>query len=111
MTFHGKHIFICGCGHSGTSVMANILASHPDTYVPLHETGMFLFGEAKAVASLCEHQTEANRQNKKVLAEKTPRHILQLELIRRLVDHPLFVIPIRDGRDVAASIEKRFNNL
>lgn len=91
--------------------MANILASHPDVYIPLYETGMFLHDDAVAEAALSKHWAEAERQGRTTFAEKTPRHIHRLESIRRLVDAPLFIMPVRDGRDVAASIEKRFNDL
>ena len=34
--------FICGTGHSGTSIIANILAGHDEVWMPLYETGIFL---------------------------------------------------------------------
>ena len=42
------HAFICGCGHSGTSLMAAMFASHPGAFIPLRETETFLKGEAVA---------------------------------------------------------------
>src|SRR6185503_15224565 len=34
--------FICGCGHSGTTLVATILSAHPRIYVPLYESEAFL---------------------------------------------------------------------
>jgi Sulfotransferase family len=101
-------IFICGCGHSGTTLMANMLAAHPDVYVPLRETEIF---RTRSVEEAAEGyralHAEAEESGKRVLAEKTPGHIRHMGLIRRIVPDPLFIVPVRDGRDVAASFARR----
>jgi hypothetical protein len=43
-----------------------------------------------------------------VLVEKTPRHIRKVDLIREVAPRAKLLIPVRDGRDVAASYAKRF---
>ena len=98
--------FICGCGHSGTSLLANMFASHPDVFIPHYETEIFLNpdGAAERWAWL---ETEARAAGKGHLAEKTPRHVHALELIRGIVPGARFVAMVRDGRDVAASFIKR----
>ena len=53
----------------------------------------------------------AARSGKRVLLEKTPRHIHKLDLIRTIVPGARFVIPVRDGRDVVASIYQRFGKI
>ncbi|MER8402385.1 sulfotransferase [Mesorhizobium sp. M1348] len=45
-----------------------------------------------------------------MLLEKTPRHIRRVARIRRLVPGARFVMPVRDGRDVVASLIKRLGN-
>jgi hypothetical protein len=45
-----------------------------------------------------------------VLLEKTPRHIRRVGRIRRLVPGARFVMPVRDGRDVVASLAKRLGD-
>lgn len=106
-----RSVFICGCGHSGTSLIANILAGHRDVFMPLHETGLFMKGADAARAAYLALCMEAERAGKDVLIEKTPRHISHLGLIREVVGAPLFIIPVRDGRDVAASLACRFGHL
>jgi SAM-dependent methyltransferase len=104
--------FICGCGHSGTSILAAILAAHPEVYVPPRETGAFLDSENTKVSSnyrsVVEEQIASGRR---FLIEKTPRHIRHLDLIREIVPGAKFILPVRDGRDVATSMEKRFGDL
>ena len=99
--------FICGCGHSGTTIIANILAGHPDVYVPLVETSAFRYGPWRARRIYLRLVLEANLAAKRVLVEKTPRHIRHLDLLRATVKNAKLIIPIRDGRDVAASIAAR----
>lgn len=103
--------FICGCGHSGTSLLANMFAAHSDVYVPLRETEIFLIPRDQAAALFASLEQEAIAAGKPFLIEKTPRHIRRLEMIREVVPRPSFVIPVRDGRDVAASIARRLPDL
>lgn len=102
--------FICGCGHSGTSLLANILAGHPDIYVPLRETNTFL-KPMSVKWRLWNLLREAKASGSPVMVEKTPRHIHHMDLIRRLVPGARFILPVRDGRDVAASIRNRSGKL
>ncbi len=88
--------------------MANMLATHPEVYIPLRETGIFrthVESEAKeGFAGLLE---DAEASGKRFLAEKTPRHVRHMRIIRTVVPGARFVIPVRDGRDVAASYTRR----
>lgn len=100
------HTFICGCGHSGTSLVANMFASHPDIFIPLEETGTFLDPETAAAlwADLAGHAAASGKAH---FAEKTPRHLLNLDSIAAAVPGARFVMIVRDGRDVAASFLRR----
>ena len=98
--------FICSCGHSGTSLIANILAAHPEVFVPQEETMIFLGGEDRAIARLAELVATARSTGRR-LVEKTPRHIRRVDRIRRLAPGARFVVPVRDGRDVVASFLRR----
>jgi len=98
--------FVCGCGHSGTSLLANMLAAPPGIFVPTRETELFLQtdGTGKRWQALIDEWTVSGKPH---LAEKTPRHLLVLDRIRVTVPSAKFVLLARDGRDVAASFIKR----
>lgn len=102
-----QEAFICGCGHSGTTILANILAAHPEVFVPLNETNVFRKKPWAARVELAMLRLNAKRAAKPVLLEKTPKHIRRLDLLFRLSPHARLIVPVRDGRDVAASIAKR----
>ncbi|MFV0367706.1 MAG: sulfotransferase family protein [Hyphomicrobiaceae bacterium] len=103
--------FICGCGHSGTSIITAILAAHPEIYVPLRETGIFLGTKRQAKNDFKKLTAESIGSGRQFIVEKTPRHIHHLDLIREIVKDAKFIMPVRDGRDVATSIEKRTGDL
>jgi hypothetical protein len=104
-------VFICGCGHSGTSLLANMFAAHSQVYIPLNETEVFLLPEHLARERYEELVAAARDAGKPWLVEKTPRHIRRLSEIREIVPGARFILPVRDGRDVAASIARRTGNL
>jgi len=101
-------VFISGCGHSGTTLMANMFASHPDVYIPLRETDIFRTrNRRRAKEGFASLQASAEASGKRFLVEKSPRHCRYLSLIRSIVPGPRFVMTVRDGRDVAASYARR----
>jgi hypothetical protein len=99
--------FICGCGHSGTTLIANILSAHPNAHVPLRETYIFqddtLHSQWRHVRLLWEGALTGKR----IFIEKSPLHIKHVDSIRAAVRGARFVMPVRDGRDVIASIVRR----
>jgi hypothetical protein len=83
--------FICGCGHSGTTLLATILANHPRIHVPLYESEAFLGSDAQAKASLDRLKCEGAAAGRPILVEKTPKHVRRIGLVRRMVPaHSLY---------------------
>ena len=103
--------FICGTGHSGTSIIANILAGHDEVWMPLYETGIFLRRRVDLTYRHRKWRLRALRAGRRVILEKTPRHIRVLGVIRNHLPRPRFLIVVRDGRDVAASLARRLGKV
>lgn len=101
--------FICGCGHSGTTLLANMFAAHRGIYIPHFESGMFLLDNPGPY--LRRYYFKTLLRGRRHFAEKTPRHVLHIPKIRRYVPDAKMVLMVRDGRDVAASFLKRYGEL
>lgn len=98
--------FVCGSPHSGTSVTLRVIGEHPAVYAPMYESEAFLRA-MPPWGMLRRLRCETVASGRRVLVEKTPDHLKHIEHIRRLVPGAQFIITIRDGRDVAASIAHR----
>ena len=99
--------FVCGCGHSGTTLMIRLLEAHPLVYAPLAETGIFL-RRPLPWQKFADLRKDFIQSGKRVLAEKTPKHLNHIGAIREAIPKAKFVLMVRDGRDVVASLGHRY---
>lgn len=108
-----KFIFVCGCGHSGTSLMAARIGQHPEAYLLDRETSGFLPPRGLYVSKqlVMEWESRAVHLRKERIVEKTPKHIQRLGDMRRLLPNARFVIMVRNPLDNIASLYKRFDDL
>lgn len=101
--------FICGPGHSGSTLLNRILSHHSAVYTPGIETGIFLT-DPPQLGHLARLYWRAALKRAEHLIEKTPDHIYHLDHITAEVPGARFVFTIRDGRDVAASYGTAFGD-
>jgi hypothetical protein len=107
-------IFICGCGHSGTTILNKIIGNHKNIYSISKETGFFARHKEKDKdEDIIKNLGTLDKRielNKKWLCEKTPGHIYGIDRIFKLIENPKIIVIIRDGRDVVASLHKRYDD-
>jgi protein O-GlcNAc transferase len=103
-------VFIVGCGHSGTTLMAALLGRHDNLYLIPYETGIFHFKNSGNQVARFFSEKSKETSGKRLL-EKTPRHVHRIGRIFRLFPKAQIIGMMRDGRDVACSIRKRNGNL
>ncbi|MCC6734906.1 MAG: sulfotransferase [Bauldia sp.] len=99
---------IAGLPHSGTTLLARIVSEHSRVHVPNHETEAFTAGRRHAWVVVARLLADARAAGKTFVVEKTPDHVARLDLVRRMLPGSRFVLVARDGRDVTASIARRF---
>lgn len=95
---------VCGCRHSGTTLIARILGTHTEVHSVPDEGKIFkvrrpLLSRRRLRAFL----TAAAASRRRVALEKTPRSIYALPLAFDIRPDLRVVIPVRDGRDVVTS--------
>lgn len=126
--------FVIGCGRSGTTLTGAILGRHPDSnylFEPYHlwaavdpqtdASGLYVRGPAHCILG-AEHWSEFRQQRfdrlfqkrlsntrRPLIVEKTPINSMRIEYLRRFAPDALFINIVRNGRDVARSIEERSN--
>lgn len=100
-------IFIVGCGHSGTSVLLNILDMHPHIHAVPFESRVFLKSRWKIRLAQFFWNKNTIATGKNRWAEKTPAHIHAISRILAIYPNAKILLIIRDGRDVAISLRKR----
>ncbi|RWA69832.1 sulfotransferase [Mesorhizobium sp.] len=101
-------IFICGCGHTGSTLLARILAAHPDVFSVPRETSAFVSEKGARWAKLSLLLLEAAISRRNVWVEKTPGHIHYTRQILETIPGARFIVVTRDGRDVVTSLGQRY---
>lgn len=119
-----KHeIIIIGAARSGTTMLGNILALHPDIayleepnviwkYRNAHKKND-LFTVLDADKTKIDYINNkfvkfVKDKNKIRLLEKTPSNSLRLSFVRKVFPKSKIIILVRDGRDVAVSARKKW---
>jgi len=101
-----KYLFICGCGHSGTTLVLAIFNSLDNTYVFKNETGFFLRSNKKTIKDFKKYVTKNIQYDYELVVEKTPKHIRYCSEILKDEDTEILVM-IRNPFDNISSLMKR----
>ena len=108
-----KTCFIVGCGHSGTTLVAEKMGRNEHCFLVNRETGIFIppagLRQAKAAVKEWLFFTECN--HKSLLIEKTPKHIHTLHRIRKILPKSYIIAMTRNPLDNVASLYRRFGDL
>ncbi|MEA3643573.1 MAG: FkbM family methyltransferase [Lamprobacter sp.] len=86
-------IFVVGCGHTGTTLMATILGESDAIHTIKRETEWFLHGQDFST-ELRQEREQAIAAGKRCLLEKTPRHVYRYAKITAAFPNAKFVIDL-----------------
>lgn len=105
-------VFVCGAGHSGTTLLLAILDSHEHISAVPHETGVFHRYEGAEVKEVVASWFDKYSLDKEAMlyVEKTPVHATYLDKMFTLFPCARVVFITRDGRDSTLSEEKRLGD-
>ena len=106
-------IFVSGCGHSGSTLLASILDAHPKIYTIKRETNWF--NNYKNTDDIIEQEYvfEKNKEEtifygKDILLEKTCTHVHSIPIINKKFPNSKHILVIRNPLDACASLHERF---
>jgi len=114
-----RPIFVVGSGHSGTTLMRVLIGELPNVHGIEVESGLFRSppGDTRTRAKSALQRRpyrqatlwdkEAKNNHSKRWCEKTPWHVLRIDMALRLFPRAKVIIMVRDGRDVVNSMMKR----
>ena len=107
-------VFIAGCGHSGTTLLAAKLSNHSAILGIGRETGILSPGRnsitaIKAVLSEWNYFSQIHGHT--CILEKTPKHIYAYQQVQSVLPNNKFIIMLRNPLDTIASLFKRFGDL
>lgn len=106
-------VFVVGCGHTGTTLLAAKLGNHSRVHTIERETSAFIpeQGLPKAHEQSREWVAQAEAAGKTHLVEKTPKHVHCTQRIRRVFPRARFIVITRNPLDTVASLDKRHAKL
>lgn len=101
-------VFVLGCLHSGTTILARLLANHPRMLLAdARETHIFTRPADEVNSRLAEWDRACVAVGRTRWVEKSVDHIFMAPRLRAARPESTFVLVVRDGRDVVASIKAR----
>ena len=103
-------VFIVGCGHSGTTMFRHVLGLHQNIYAVPYEGRIFFHSNIKIRIADAIWSFTAISKGKTRWLEKTPSHIYHLDRIFQIYPDSRVLLLIRDGRDVAVSLNRRWGD-
>jgi hypothetical protein len=101
-------ISVSGAGHSGTTLLASMVGSHPDVHLITWETGWFL-GEDDFEYPISELK-QFLKDGVSVVVEKTPRHMYHIDKIAKTINGTKFLVTIRNPLDLVSSLLLRYQD-
>ena len=105
-------IHVCGCGHSGTSILTRLIGAHSGVHAIAGETGVAKkesYGRYQQALEQFWRETQAT--GAQTWVEKTPKHVRHLRFILNAAPDSRIVLISREPRDCIASLSRRYGRL
>ncbi|MCP9887607.1 sulfotransferase [Cyanobium sp. ATX 6A2] len=105
-------IHVCGCGHSGTSILTRLVGAHSRIHAIAGETGVAKkerYGRYRLALEQFWSATEAAGAD--LWVEKTPKHVRHLGFILGAAPASRILLICRHPLDTVASLKRRYGRL
>jgi hypothetical protein len=100
---------VCGCGHSGTSILTRLIGAHPRIHAIPGESGVAKKESYRRYRQALEgFWADTAAATADIWVEKTPKHVRHLAFILNAAPTSSIVLICRDPRDSVASLKRRY---
>jgi hypothetical protein len=100
---------VCGCGHSGTSILTRLIGAHPRIHAIPGESGVAKKQSYRRYRQALEgFWADTAAAAADIWVEKTPKHVRHLAFILNAAPSSRIVLISRDPRDCVASLKRRY---
>jgi hypothetical protein len=108
-----RFIFVVGCGHSGTTLLASLLGRLKEVFLVGRESRIFTPENGLYTAKMIAREWTrfAEYLQTPVIVEKTPKHLHCTGRIWRVIPEAHLIAIVRNPVDNIASLSRRFLNL
>ncbi len=101
-------VFVLGCQHSGTTITTRLIGNHPRLmHAEARETHLFACGPEEVDRRLREWDLACLQAGRSRWVEKSVVHTYMVPKLLAARPNAKFVMVVRDGRDVVASLKTR----
>lgn len=100
-------VFVMGCGHSGTTLMRELVGMHPSVYRTPNDVRLFTLADAERAGVIEAWNSACLAAGRRFWMDKMAAYIRQMGEILEWFPKARLVVMVRDGRDVALSLRKR----
>lgn len=106
-------LFIVGCGHSGTTLVASKVGNSKDVFLYGKERHIFepVHGYYTSHKEMEIFLTVTDQLHKKVFCCKSPKAVHSVPRARKIVSRAKFIFIVRNPLDNVSSLQSRFNDL
>lgn len=103
-------LFVMGCGHSGTTVLKELLGAQSRIFKTPDDVKLFRLGEAEREEVIARWDAEARAMGCRRWLDKMAAYVHDIDAILARFPHAILFVVVRDGRDVAVSLRKRYGD-
>lgn len=105
-------IHVCGCGHSGTSILTRLVGAHSRIHAIPGETGVAKKESYRRYArALDRFWRDSQTAGADLWVEKTPKHVRHLGFILDAAPTTRVLLICRNPLDTVASLKRRYGRL
>lgn len=104
-------IHVCGCGHSGTSILTRIIGEHPCIHPIAGESGAAKKERYSHYRTATDQFWEETHQaGRTIWVEKTPKHVRNLGFILNAAPNSKIILIAREPCNTIASLKVRYGS-